>query len=332
MAATIARSACVSSSQPARLACIGPPLPLSRRRRASSGPRRRPFPGGSRSPPRPHCAHAAMPRAARSCMVLSAEGASVPSPITRAHDSTGSRFRPAVFRRTTPAACLRRRSRVRRRARRCRWHATHPSTRSGIVIGGRRPSPTASRPPPRARSGGVRLLPLRPRRPGGPPRLRRAAAPRHGAAPRLRRSITTRCPSSAPHCSMYPNVCFTPHSTVRARLLRSVSRNTLHSTTNRSHRSEGCPASRGHSTSRSVRPRPNPYSRSMRPPLFTTRCRYDCKMSCGAASRYAPSWASQCSACSPKKVLNAVSSFVMFSRPSSSAYHLVWRSRLLCRT
>ena len=69
-----------------------------------------------------------------------------------------------------------------------------------------------------------------------------------------RRSITTRCPSSAPHFAMYPNVCFTPSSTVHARLLRAESRNTLHSTTNRSHRSDGCPGSRGHSTSRSVQP------------------------------------------------------------------------------
>ena len=74
--------------------------------------------------------------------------------------------------------------------------------------------------------------------PASPSPCRRSSLRRR---PSLRRSITTRCPSSAPHFFMYPNVCFTPSSTVHARLLRAESRNTLHSTTNRSHRSDGCP-------------------------------------------------------------------------------------------
>ena len=67
------------------------------------------------------------------------------------------------------------------------------------------PRPSCRRPPPSA-------SPTPSRGSAAPPPLRRSP---------LRRSITTRCPSSAPHCFMYSNVCFTPHSTVRARLLRS---------------------------------------------------------------------------------------------------------------
>ena len=95
------------------------------------------------------------------------------------------------------------------------------------------------------------------------------------------RSKTTRWPASLPQRSMYSSVCRSPSRTVRSRLLC----NTLHSITNRSAAaSRATPSPRGQMTSRSVRPRPRPYSRSMRPPLFTTRCRNACNRSCGPAS------------------------------------------------
>ena len=58
--------------------------------------------------------------------------------------------------------------------------------------------PTASRPPP--------PRPVLPAPPSIRPRRCRPGAP---SAP-ARRSMTTRCPSSAPHFFIYPNVCFTP--------------------------------------------------------------------------------------------------------------------------
>ena len=61
-------------------------------------------------------------------------------------------------------------------------------------------------------------------------------------------------------------------------------RTTLHSITSRR---VGCAASPdGHTISRSVRIRPSPYSRSTRPPEFTTRCKNACSSNCGPASRY----------------------------------------------
>ena len=80
----------------------------------------------------------------------------------------------------------------------------------------------------------ARPVAVRPRCQG----LRRAPARRPEALTQARRTVDG-CPSSAPHCAMYPNVCFTPSPTVHARLLRAESRNTLHSTTNHSHRSDG---------------------------------------------------------------------------------------------
>ena len=44
------------------------------------------------------------------------------------------------------------------------------------------------------------------------------------------------------------------------------------------------PPRAGHRSSRSVRRRPRPYSRSTRPPPFTMRCRKPCNRSCGPAS------------------------------------------------
>ena len=66
--------------------------------------------------------------------------------------------------------------------------------------------------PPRLRAS-VRFHPPRRHCPGDPPRprLRRRSS--------LRRSITTRCPSSAPHFALYPNVCSMPRSMVHSRLL-----------------------------------------------------------------------------------------------------------------
>ena len=69
----------------------------------------------------------------------------------------------------------------------------------------RRPLPSAA-PSPLLRSSTPSLRP-------------RSSAP-------ARWSITTRCPSSAPHFFMYPNVCFTPYSMVHVRLLRSEARST----------------------------------------------------------------------------------------------------------
>ena len=82
------------------------------------------------------------------------------------------------------------------------------------------------------------------------------------------------CPSSALHFAMYPNVCFTPSSTVHARLCAPNRVTSLH----RHERSTGPTADPLRATAPAVvRPRPNPYSRSMRPPPFTTRCKYACK-------------------------------------------------------
>ena len=97
--------------------------------------------------------------------------------------------------------------------------------------------------------------------------------------PRVR-SNTTRCPACAAHRSIYPAVCSKPSRTVRSKLLCS----TLHSTTNRSSAYGAVAPRRGQMMSRSVRPRPRPYSRSMRPPPFTMRCRKACNRSWGPAS------------------------------------------------
>ena len=99
------------------------------------------------------------------------------------------------------------------------------------------------------------------------------------------RSKMTRWPACAAHRSMYPALCSSPSRRVASRLFRS----TLHSITYLPSRAgpggpSPLPPPRGQTISRSVRPRPRPYSRSMRPPLFTTRCRNACNTSCGPAS------------------------------------------------
>ena len=126
---------------------------------------------------------------------------------------------------------------------------------------------TASRPPPRARpTGAPRFLPPRPHRPVDLPRPRYASAPsRWCAGP-----SPPRYPSSAPHCSMYRNVCFTPSSTVHARLFRSESRNTFPTGPTAD------PARAATAPADPSGPGPTRTPRSMRPPPFTTRCRYDC--------------------------------------------------------
>ncbi len=75
----------------------------------------------------------------------------------------------------------------------------------------------------------------------------------------------------------------------------------------------------GHTISRSVRRRPRPYSRSIRPPLLTMRCRNACNSNCGPASLY---WnrSTQCSECSRKNSWNAASSLPAWSTPASSTY------------
>ena len=88
------------------------------------------------------------------------------------------------------------------------------------------------------------------RRPDGPPPPRTGPCLLRGPAPPRRRGV-------------------------RSRLLRRI----LHSTTNLRSRPPW-----GQRISRSVRRRPSPYSRSMRPPPLTMRCRNACRRSCGPAS------------------------------------------------
>ena len=67
--------------------------------------------------------------------------------------------------------------------------------------------------------------------------------------------------------------------------------------------------------------RPRPYSRSMRPPLLTMRCRNACSSNCGPASLY---WkrSSQCSECSRKNSWKAASSWPTSKAPRSSTYQV----------
>ena len=103
--------------------------------------------------------------------------------------------------------------------------------------------PTVSQ-PPRLPCCNTRTTTLRPScrrrsyRPGSP------LSPSCPSPASVRRSITPGRPSFAPRLSMDPGVRSTPRSVVPARPLRAGSRSTSHSTTNRSHRPEGCPASR----------------------------------------------------------------------------------------
>ena len=69
----------------------------------------------------------------------------------------------------------------------------------------------------------------------------------------------------------------------------------------------------------------------MRPPPFTTRCRYACNRICGHASSYMNRFF-QCSECRRKKSWNASISLSTFNPPSASTYHVVPRSSVSCKT
>ena len=108
---------------------------------------------------------------------------------------------------------------------------------------------------------------------------------------------------------------------VGARLLHSVrdgplqlsARRTSHSTTKRRSRPPCATV-----ISRSVRLRPSAYSRSIRPPPLTIRCRCACSSNCGPASWYRSKRYTQCSECSRKNAWNAAISLSTSSPPSAS--------------
>ena len=176
-------------------------------------------------------------------------------------------------------------------------------------------SPTASRRPLRARPAGVRFHPPRPRYAGGPP-LRPGGRSPPDALPALRTSPCS--PTSAPRPAR-PSTRGSSDPCPAAPCTRPQAAPTGPT---------AGPARAATSTSRSVRPRPNPYSRSMRPPPFTTRCRYACKMSCGPASGVVAEAPQPVPGVLPEeRAERRQQPLVMSSRPSPSTYHAACTSQ-----